>query len=200
MSAGLLTLILGGVRSGKSAYALRLAARSGAAVTVVATARAGDPEMRRRIDLHRRGRPKSWTTIESPIEVASALRLSGPHATVLLDDVGNLIANHLTELAPALAADAATAPPDLEQALEVRVADELSGLGALVADGRIAHAIVVTNETGMGVVPPTVLGRLFRDALGRANQTLAASADSVVFCVAGLPTVLKGQDPMKAAG
>ncbi len=197
MKAGALILVLGGARSGKSDYATRLAAHGDDPVTLVATAEPLDAEMARRIDLHRRSRPKHWTTIEAPMNVAEALSAAADRSTVVLDDLGLLVANHGAALAAGRDDVAETIPDDLERLLDDRIANELRGLSDLLSGNAVRAAIVVSNEVGMGVVPPTSLGRLFRDALGRANQTLAAEADSVVLCVAGLPTILKGVDPMK---
>ena len=198
--AGELVLVIGGVRSGKSDYALRLASSRTGRVTVLATGEASDAEMRRRIDLHRRGRPKAWTTVEAPRDIGSPLRAAGPHDVLLLDDIGNLVTAHLREVVGDVDPEAIEAPPGADEKLDQGVRRDLEDLTSMVDNGDVGIVIAVANEVGMGVVPPTVLGRLFRDAMGRANQLLAQRATSVVFCMAGIPTIVKGDDPMKARG
>lgn len=176
---GELTLILGGARSGKSAYAERLA-REGGDVLFVATATAGDDEMARRIATHRAERPPAWRTLEVSRDVAGAVAaVSPPAATVLLDCVTLLVSNIL--LAHESAGDAA-----IGRAVDA----EIDALLAGVAAGE-ARWIVVSNEVGMGLVPPYPLGRAYRDLLGRANARLAARADRAYLLVAGLPLDLK---------
>ncbi len=173
---GALILITGGVRSGKSRYAEELARAIGAdQVTYIATAEAGDDEMRRRIAVHRADRPARWTTIENPVDVAGAIEqassgLEPPHA-ILVDCLTMLVSNLL------LAGDEATAAERVDpQVAAIRAAARQSS----------AAVIVVTNEVGCGVVPPSALGRRYRDLLGTANQALAADAAQVLVLVAGL--------------
>jgi len=166
-------LVLGGARSGKSRYAERLAAACGEPVLYVATATASDAEMAERIARHRAQRPAHWRTLEAPTDVArqvaDALR---EVRTVLVEDLGLLLSNRL------LADDAASAE-----------AGALADVEALVRVA--ANVVLVSNEVGLGLVPPYPLGRVFRDALGRLNQHAAALADEVVLIVAGLPLRLK---------
>ncbi len=190
-----LTFILGGARSGKSDYAVRLAASLASPVVVVVTGEARDDEMARRIAAHRKRRPRDWRTVEAPRDLRGALRDLPVASAVLIDDIGMLVTNHLLELVGDRAPDGPNAPAGLEPALHGRIESELDAISARRAE-RGGHTIVVSNEVGMGVVPATVLGRLLQDALGRANQLLAASADSVVLCVAGIPTIVKGTDPL----
>lgn len=180
------TLILGGARSGKSGLALRLAAASGRDVLFVATMEAGDEETRARIEAHRAERPALWRTVEAPIEVVAALRAHARRGGfVIVDCVTLWVSNML-----------------------IAAGGEADGLDAAVAgfiawaaayDGEIA---VVSNEVGMGVVPAYPLGRAFRDALGSANQAIAARADRVHYLVAGLALELKssGAAPPDAFG
>jgi adenosylcobinamide kinase/adenosylcobinamide-phosphate guanylyltransferase len=176
-----LTLILGGARSGKSALAQKLAAERPRAVLYVATATAGDEEMAARIAAHRAERPAHWRTLEAPAQVGNAICAAAADAEVVLVDCLTLLANNvigaLPETTPAEAAEAALAA-EVEQLLAAYRA------GA-------AEWLVVSNEVGLGLVPPYPLGRTYRDALGRANQRLAAEADQVLFMVAGLPLILK---------
>jgi adenosylcobinamide kinase/adenosylcobinamide-phosphate guanylyltransferase len=173
-----LTLVLGGIRSGKSRLAERLAAQVGGdAVVYLATATASDAEMAARIAHHQARRPAIWRTIEAPVGMAAALQsLASVPRAVLLEDLGLLLSNLL------LAADADTPWVEVETAL----AAELDALLAwrVASD---AHLIIVSNEVGLAPVPLTPLGRAFADILGRANQRLAAVADQAYLVVAGLP-------------
>jgi adenosylcobinamide kinase / adenosylcobinamide-phosphate guanylyltransferase len=168
------TLILGGVRSGKSRLAESLAARSGKPVTYIATAGAGDGEMRARIGAHRARRAPDWTVVEEPIRLGSALQASGANGAFVLVDCLTL---WLTNL---LVAN--------DEAQFARERDAL--LAALPRlDGEIA---LVSNETGMGIMPLGELTRRFGDEAGRLHQELAQICDRVVLTVAGLPSILKG--------
>ncbi len=179
-SARTLVFVLGGARSGKSAYAQQLAARMGERVLFVATATAGDEEMAARIARHRAARPPHWRTLEAPVGVGQALREQiGDAQVVLLDCLSLWVANLMGE---------GELPPD---EVEKRVQAELEDLMA-VYEAHTASLIVVSNEVGMGLVPVYPLGRLYRDVLGRANQWVAARADQVILMVAGIPVPLKG--------
>jgi adenosylcobinamide kinase / adenosylcobinamide-phosphate guanylyltransferase len=165
-------LVLGGARSGKSGFAERLAAECGEPVLYVATATAVDDEMAARIALHRAQRPRTWRTLEIPKDVAQHVGSEpGKVATVLVEDLTLLLSNLMA---------------DDESRAEVRAVAELNALLALST-----HVVLVSNEVGMGVVPPYPLGRVFRDALGRLNQFAAAACGEVYLLVAGLPLQLK---------
>jgi len=172
-----LALILGGARSGKSQFALELASEMPGPALFVATATPLDGEMRKRIQEHRRARPRSFKTLEAPRGVGEALLGAGAgYKTVVLDCLTLLVSNVIG---------------DQESGAQKRMNAELSGL--VEAMERLeASFIIVSNEVGMGLVPPTPVGRLYRDLLGRANQTLAQKADRVYLLVAGLPFVIKG--------
>jgi adenosylcobinamide kinase/adenosylcobinamide-phosphate guanylyltransferase len=174
-----LTLVLGGIRSGKSQVAERLArARDGAAVVYLATATAGDAEMAARIAHHRARRPAGWRTVEAPTGLAAALAALDPSpAVVLLEDLGLLLTNLL--LTPT---GDARPPYVAEAALAAEITALLAWQAATGAD-----LIVVSNEVGLAPVPLTPLGRVFADLLGRANQRLAAVADAAYLVVAGVP-------------
>lgn len=177
---GQLILILGGARSGKSAYAERLAHERGGAVLFVATATAGDAEMAQRIAAHRADRPAAWQTLEAPTGVASAVAITNSAAdTILLDCVTLLVSNLL--LAHEAADEAA-----IGQAIDAEIAALLARI-----DATAATWIAVSNEVGMGLVPPYPLGRAYRDLLGRVNARLATRADRAYLLVAGLPLDLK---------
>ena len=182
-----LILVLGGARSGKSAYAERLVSDYGPRVLYVATAENKDEEMDARIQMHRASRSPTWTTVEAPRQVGAAL-LARPSAAdaILLDCLTLLVTNVVLALGGGEAGD----QPDLEAA-EAAVSAEIEDL--LRAQARLGSPmVVVSNEVGMGVVPPYPLGRLYRDILGRANQRMATAADRVYLLVAGLPMALKG--------
>lgn len=179
---GQLILILGGARSGKSAYAQRLAeARGGDQVLFVATAEAGDADMAARIARHRQERPATWRTLETPRQVGPAITTHvGAARVVVVDCLTLLVSNTLF---------ACGDPPELalvDAAVQAEVA-------ALVQASQASPAtwIIVSNEVGLGLVPDNALGRLYRDVLGRANQALAAQAQAVYFLVAGLPVDVK---------
>jgi adenosylcobinamide kinase/adenosylcobinamide-phosphate guanylyltransferase len=169
-------LILGGVRSGKSRLAERLAADSGLAVTYVATAQVGDDEeMARRIALHRERRPAHWGLIEAGADLGATLaRAAAPDRCLLVDCLTLWLTHLLWDLDEAAGAAAQHA------FLEV-----LPGL-----PGRL---ILVSNETGLGIVPLGELTRRFCDDIGHLHQAVAARCDRVIFTVAGLPQVLKGE-------
>jgi len=179
---GRLLLILGGARSGKSAYAQRLAQELGEDdVLFVATAEAWDEDMAQRIARHQQERPVAWRTLETPRQVAQAL---APHvhdtAVVLVDCLTLLVSNTLLHCG---------ASPDPAVA-EAAVQEEIAAL-VQTCQTTAATCIVVSNEVGLGLVPDNLLGRLYRDLLGRANQALAARAEAVYFMVAGLPVDVK---------
>jgi adenosylcobinamide kinase/adenosylcobinamide-phosphate guanylyltransferase len=165
--------VLGGARSGKSTFAERLAGESGDAVLYVATARPSDEEMAERIAQHQARRPPTWQTIEEPTDIARRLAaVVHPAAlTVIVEDLTLLLANFL----------------DLDGATgEQRALAELEALVTVQA-----NLIVVSNEVGMGVVPPYPSGRVFRDSLGRLNQRAAALSDDVYVLFAGVPLKAK---------
>lgn len=176
-----LILILGGARSGKSRFAQELARTMGRRVIFLATAEAEDEEMRRRIEEHRKSRPQGWRTIEAPTKAAQVVGKESRRADlILLDCLALLMSNLLL----------AEGEEIEEQAAEARVLPEIEGLLRAFATGR-ASLIVVSNEVGMGVVPPYPLGRAYRDLLGKANQSLAQAADQVYWMIAGLPVEIK---------
>jgi len=182
-----LTLILGGARSGKSSWAQALAAKRGQRVLYVATAQARDDEMADRIAAHRAERPEGWITLEAPVRVGDAIRAAHSRAgdagpdLILLDCITLLANNVLLPLPEPLSAEAA----------DIALMEEVDSLLAAYEASSVEW-LIVSNEVGLGLVPPYPLGRVYRDALGRANQRLTARADNVLFMVAGLPLVVKG--------
>jgi len=186
---GRLTLILGGARSGKSRYAEQAAATLGRHVLYVATAQPGDEEMATRIAAHQRARPAHWATLEAAIQTGQAIRnWPGEPDVILLDCVTLLASNVLMTLGESVD------PLAAEGALNSEIDALLAAFRA-----RPAQWLVISNEVGLGLVPPYPLGRIYRDALGRANQRLAAEADDVLLMVAGLPLVVKGEPPTGSA-
>jgi adenosylcobinamide kinase/adenosylcobinamide-phosphate guanylyltransferase len=179
-----LTLVLGGARSGKSAWAIAHAARPGERVLLVATAEPLDDCMRARIREHRRARPPEWDTLEEPRRVAERLEgLDRAYDVVVLDCLTMLLSNWM------LARTRAGEPEwrDDREAIAARMA----GLEAALR-GRAARAMVISNEVGTGIVPEAEIARRYRDALGIANQALAETADRVLLMVAGIPMSVKG--------
>lgn len=177
-----LILVLGGVRAGKSSYAQRLAAR-GKRVLFLATAEAGDRGMATRIQAHRETRPAEWDTIEAPIDLVTALApLLQGYDMVVLDCLTLWVSNLL------LSSWGTESP-------RVDIPAEAQRLLRLYRQGE-ASWIIVSNEVGLGVIPPTELGRVYTDELGRVNQLVAAAADDVYFMAAGLPLNVKALSRM----
>jgi adenosylcobinamide kinase / adenosylcobinamide-phosphate guanylyltransferase len=164
-------LILGGARSGKSAFAEGLASELGGPVVYVATATAADEEMAERIAHHRARRRADWQTLEARMDLASRVANLQEVKTVLVEDLTLLLSNHMER--DELRAEAHTLT-EIEALLQME-----------------ANVVLVSNEVGMGLVPPYPLGRKFRDALGRVNQAAARDCSEVYFVVAGLPLRMK---------
>lgn len=169
------TLILGGVRSGKSRLAERLAAESGLPVTYIATATALDEAMQARIAAHRVRRPRHWRLLEEPIQLAAALNAHASAGHCVLVDCLTL---WLTNLLMA----------DDKHLLD----HESESLCAALANSA-GQVILVSNETNMGVMPLGELSRRYCDTAGRLHQDLAQRCDRVVLTIAGLPQILKGE-------
>jgi adenosylcobinamide kinase / adenosylcobinamide-phosphate guanylyltransferase len=176
----MLTLVLGGMRSGKSAFAVRLAERTGRPVTYLATGVATDAEMDRRIDLHKRGRNPDWTVVEEPLSIGSAV--SPRQDVVLLDSVDSWLANRMEE------AGGAGVIGGAQEELISACSHELTAL-----EGSVNQVIAVSSEVGMSLVPTTRYGRAFADALGLLNQRLSAVAAEVHLVVAGIPVRLDAE-------
>jgi adenosylcobinamide kinase / adenosylcobinamide-phosphate guanylyltransferase len=183
-SLPLLSLILGGARSGKSTYAQSLAEQHGGKVFYVATAAAGDKEMAERISVHRASRPPQWITLEAQHRVGEAVLVASKNTypdLILLDCLTILTSNVIMALPEPLSTQQAqnALAEEIEAILDARQKLQVPWL-------------VVSNEVGMGLVPPYPLGRVYRDVLGWANQRLAAAAERVVLMVAGIPMKVKG--------
>ena len=169
-----LTLVIGGARSGKSAFAEGLVTGTGRPRRYIATAEAWDDEMRARIAQHQSDRGGDWTTVEAPLDLSGALQSARQDEVVLIDCATLWLTNHLL------------ADHDLPTEA-ARLIDALAACPAPV--------VIVSNETGWGIVPENALARRFRDEQGRLNQRIAALADLVVTVIAGLPMVLRGRLP-----
>ncbi|HEY4204115.1 MAG TPA: bifunctional adenosylcobinamide kinase/adenosylcobinamide-phosphate guanylyltransferase [Xanthobacteraceae bacterium] len=165
------TLVLGGARSGKSQFAEKLAHNSGLTRIYLATATAGDDEMRGRIAHHRNQRGEGWRTVEEPLELTEALARESAAERIVLVDCLTLWLSNLMH-----------AGRDPAQETQ-KLTDWLRSPSYPV--------LLVSNEVGLGLVPETPLGREFRDAQGRLNQAVAAAVPNVVFVAAGLPLWLK---------
>ncbi len=189
----MMTLVLGGARSGKSRYAQSLCASS-SSVTYVATARAedgeGDQEMRERIARHRADRPAEWQTVEEPLYLSRAIREAPIEATLLIDCATIWISNLMWEFREESAAQQ-------NRLIFVAIDQLIDDVRWRAENSEIAgEVIIVSNEVGGGLVPEHPVARAFRDLQGFANQRLAQAADNVVFVIAGLPLRLKPEAPV----
>jgi adenosylcobinamide kinase / adenosylcobinamide-phosphate guanylyltransferase len=164
-----LTVLLGGARSGKSRWAVRLAGESGRPVTFVATAEGRDAEMADRILRHRAQRPSAWVTVEEPIHLTDALRAIDPGRTAIVDCLTLWISNLL------------------EQGMADREVHEVAREAAGVAVERAGDVLAVSNEVGSGVVPMSELGRRYQDLLGEVNAIWVEHAARAALLVAGRP-------------
>jgi adenosylcobinamide kinase/adenosylcobinamide-phosphate guanylyltransferase len=178
---GKLTLILGGARSGKSSYAQSLAEKTGKSVTFIATAEALDDEMSTRIQKHRAERPPDWETLEIPFGISSHVQQIKTEV-VILDCITLLVSNVLLQFVKDDLVD--------EGPFEQAIKKEIDNLIASIRTGK-QEWIIISNEVGLGLVPPYQMGRIYRDWLGWANQQLARAADKVTLMVAGIPTIIK---------
>ena len=169
-----LSLVLGGAACGKSAFAEGLVKSVSVNPTYIATSQVFDDEMAAKVAAHRQMRGADWTTIEEPLDIASALAKAPSGAPVLIDCATLWLTNVIL------------GEHDLDTA-------QKAFLNAISNASR--PVVVVSNETGQGIVPENALARRFRNAQGRLNQDIAARADLVVVVMAGLPMVLKGQLP-----
>ena len=170
-----LILIGGGTRSGKSRFALSLAAKLGTRRLFIATGQAKDAEMAARIRAHQAARGADFQTLEEPLALPEALQSVTNADVVVIDCLTLWLANLL---------------------LENRSAEQIDGsVSELIAvlERRRFHGLIVTNEVGMGIVPESALGRLFRDIAGSAHQRLSERADEVYFALLGTMLRLKPQ-------
>ena len=174
-------LIIGGARSGKSRFALELALKLDGPALFVATAVAGDEEMRQRIEEHKRARPSAWRTLEITTHVGSQISQQiGEAQVVIVDCLTLLVNNVLSQYSPRTGASV----------IEQKVTSEINELVECI-NHTDASFIIVTNEVGTGLVPANRMSRLYRDLLGKANQLLAQQVGEVYLMVAGLPVQIK---------
>lgn len=170
---GKITFVLGGARSGKSEYALKLASKAKDAV-FIATCQALDDEMAARIKLHKNSRPKDWTTYEEPLEVAAIVeKKCRAHDIILIDCLTLLVANLLLKKHTA-------------EEIEKEIVSIVKALNRYRGS-----SVIVSNEVGLGLVPRNKLGREFRDIAGTVNKIVARGADRVFFMVSGIPWRIK---------
>jgi len=167
---GLLTLVLGGARSGKSRYAERLIATYAPPWIYVATAEARDDEMAERIAAHRARRGAGWQTVEAPHDLAEALKTTPAGGAMLVDCLTLWLSNLM------------------QSGLDIEA--QMARLQEALA-GRAGPTVLVSNEVGLGIVPDNAFARRFRDSQGILNQRLATQATRVVMMVAGLPILVK---------
>lgn len=172
------TLVLGGVRSGKSRFAQQLA--SGChSVVFIATAMPSDPEMELRIERHRQTRPASWQTLEVPVNLDVAVaNLQDSQQLVVIDCLTVYLANVMSKV----------------QGNDAGIRDHIERLCSALKEAQ-ASIILVSNEVGSGIHASTATGRLYCDLLGELNQRVAALADNVILMVAGVPVLIKGKLP-----
>ncbi len=180
-------LILGGARSGKSRLAKEMALRLGGKVLFVATGEARDEEMEQRIEKHKRERPPTWRSAELPTDVGRRLRREIGNAQVVIVDCLTLLVSNIIGRC---GDDPEQVSAELVEARLTAEIDELTGC----IDDSTATFILVSNEVGMGLVPESRVGRLYRDLLGKVNQTIARRADHVYFMLSGIALNLKGGD------
>jgi adenosylcobinamide kinase / adenosylcobinamide-phosphate guanylyltransferase len=173
-----ITLVLGGACSGKSRWAQEQAAYF-SRVTYVATAEAGDSEMRKKIARHRSERPNSWKTVEVPKNLPQTIRSESAGADVLLIDCFTLYVANVMRTGKKSHEHNSARVRELRNAI----------------DASTTSIIAVSNEVGSGVVPAFRSGRVYRDMLGQLNQEVAALADTVILMVAGIPLPVKGRLP-----
>lgn len=167
------TLIVGGVRSGKSRYAEQLAGSHDGPINVIVTATAGDQEMAARIAAHRVRRPGHWRVREEPIDLGRAvLEVARPDSVVIVDCLTLWLTNIMMQLDASL------------------LARESDALLAAVQSAP-GHVILVSNDVGSGIIPVNELARRFADATGSLHQRLAQVCDRVVWMMAGLPLTVK---------
>ncbi|HET8706821.1 MAG TPA: bifunctional adenosylcobinamide kinase/adenosylcobinamide-phosphate guanylyltransferase [Pseudomonadales bacterium] len=180
------TLVLGGARSGKSKWAEKIAGASGKAVIYLATAQARDEEMQQRIAHHQTRRPAHWVTIEEPLDIAEVIRTTPAGACLLIDCLTLWLSNALHQC------------QELHGDTEVKAQawQALKNNLLLAIRNCQCDLIIVSNETGLGVVPLGELTRQFVDEAGWLHQALGELTDNVGFCVAGFMQILKGKNPI----
>lgn len=183
----MITLVLGGARSGKSSYAEKIAYyQGGSDVTYLATAEAKDKEMAKRIKKHRQQRPADWKTIEEPCCISRVFQSFSPGQVILLDCLTFFISNMLLQEDKSKAKENNLDNLNKEEEIKRELKDVIK-----IIRQKDMEVIIVSNLVGSGLVPSSKLGREFRDIVGRVNQLIARAADEVYLCIAGLPIEIK---------
>ena len=175
-----LLFVLGGARSGKSTFAQNFIEEKNCPALFVATAEARDDEMKARIAAHQASRSANWQTLESPLNLAENIQNTAPTPWLLLDCLTLLVSNIL------LSCPEPVQETQFRQKLETEMENLLKTYRSYPGSW-----VIVSNEVGLGLVPPYALGRYYRDGLGWANQRIAQEADKIIFMVAGLPLLVK---------
>ena len=185
---GCFTLVTGGARSGKSSFAEELVIKSNKEAIYIASSQIYDEEMRRRVELHKTRRPSEWLTIEEPYQIDRVIKEFDRRDRIILIDCITVWLSNLLLQAGNLEEDEGQiiVQPGLEEDINLKV-----GKLGEIAQNASADIVLVTNEVGWGVVPPSPIGRFYRDVAGRANQLLAKKADAVHLVIAGLALQLK---------
>lgn len=171
---GEIIFILGGARSRKSTYALEIAKKLGKRVAFIATCVAGDSEMKRRIKLHRKKRPRHWKTFEVAFEPTSLLKTLTPKFDVVIIDCLTLMISNLM----------------LKGFKQSVIEDRINEMLTILKKIKL-QSIIVSNEVGLGIVPENKLARDFRDIAGKVNQLVTEKADRVFFMFSGIPLKIK---------
>ncbi len=171
---GKITFILGGARSGKSRQAVKIANQKNKKIAFIATCQPLDEEMRQRIQIHKKNRPKNWKTFEEPYDIAGKIKKNCNKFDIVLIDCLTLWASNLL----------------LAGSNESTIKKEIKKILSVLRKTK-ADSIIVSNEVGSSVVPVNILARNFRDIAGTINQIAAETADRVLFMIAGIPMEIK---------
>lgn len=182
-------LVLGGTRSGKSAFAEKICLKLGETVAYIATGEPFDEEMKIRIAKHRRQRPSTWQTVEAYRELGGIAESVTEHTEVVILDcvtvyINNLMYHH--------SVDVETATREQLRELERYISEDIDCFVQEIADREMA-LVMVSDEVGLGIVPENKLSRIYRDMIGIINQRLAKRCDEVYLVVSGIPLQIKGQ-------
>jgi adenosylcobinamide kinase / adenosylcobinamide-phosphate guanylyltransferase len=178
-------LLLGGARSGKSHFAQEYARQHGEKVLFVATATAGDEDMRQRIEKHKKDRPSNWRSLEAATDIGKQIEANAGNAQFIVIDCITMLVNNIFNRY-----NENQFVSIAETVLEKEVVAEIKQLQKCLKKVD-ASFLIISNEVGLGLVPDNRMGRLYRDILGRANQMLARTADEVYLLVAGIPMMVK---------
>ncbi len=182
--SGKLIFITGGIRSGKSTFAEKITTDLGQNVTYIATAQALDEEMLDRIELHRKRRPATWTTVEEPVNTTDEIIKHGSQSDVILLDCLTFLLSNL------MFKKEREKGGQFKKEYQGEILEEITSLAKAAKEAK-AHVVIVSNEVGMTLVSDNFLGRQYQELVGRANQIIAGLADEAYLVVAGYPIDLK---------